>query len=825
MSKYSGSITMVDVSDLGDFSVKLTPNLPLSVSYNPDDNTYSPDWESNNLIVTSVVHYAGRQLTPDTSRLTFSWKKQINSGEIKDVKSQDGEWADDNILTVESNQFIESTIIVTYICTVTYKDPNISQQLTAEDRITFSLIKQPSALKTCTITGNTVFKYASDQITVNPGSIELTATLNNVINGNWQYKNSAGRWTDFNPIQNGTTITINAVEDDNIFNSNVAVIRKLTSDPNTFDIHTIVKLYDGVAGKDLYAAVLDNEDQVIPCNKNGTPTIDLGTIQATFTVYKGGEVDTGWDYSIPSVPASVSNLISGTWDSEYHKWTLNTWKNDAPDAVTITFTATPKSSHPDYSKLTPLTRYLQLAKVKTGADGASPVYYELVCSAIAVNRNIDNGYTPDKVVFSANRIEGTTKTPYRGYVTIFENGGGQNRGGQMSDATTPIFTYKPSSGNTLQYLDVKLYQTSGDGDILDRQTVVVTNDGEYALNIVLGNTHESITCDADGKVIKNTTVTIPYTGYKGTRRQGCQITTADISGAPSGCTIPSESIIEDDGLHPGSITLQFAAGSTLSDLNNGEITLTFTIDGTRLTMAFSWSKTIAGANAVTVQCYGKNGDLIRNDSGNITLTALLLDNGIPASSSISSYQWAKYNGTSYVSMSGKTSQDCTITPDDVDGTASFECTIVYKNKSYKGYTTIRDMTDPLQVQVFSSLGEQILNHVGVGAVYARTILNGTEVDGLKTLTFSTTAPRADLNSYYYKLDTENKTATLMKSNGTSWSVAPSSDNPKFSYVWTFIGENGQATTYNGNSTVNGKVLYLDSNLINNKIVMNVQVTG
>lgn len=838
MATSYGSITIVDVTDIGEFSLYPTCDLPLSVVYSPDNDEYTPNWgkQENNVYVnplhlTPVIYYAGNALPLNQSGLSISWTRKVDTEAAGEISASRGENVSGGILTVNQNQFNTNMAMLTYICSATYIEPDTRQPLTAQGQITFSLVKQAATLKKCSIIGESAFKYASNQTSFSPSSITLTASISGagLTNGNWQYKNSSGNWTNFststdNPTINGATIIIKP-SITGLFNNRIATIRKLCSDyvdesnPGTYDIHTIVQLYDGASADATTAAILDNEDQMIPCNSNGEPTIDLSNVYTAFTVLEDGVIAEGWTYNTPTT--SPANTITGSWDSTTRTWTLTKWDGSS-DAATVTFRAT-KAGKND------LIKYLQLTKIKTGQDGASPEYYELVCSTVATNRTTPgNVYSPSTLSFSANKVVGTTKTPYEGYIAIYENGtSGTDRGGAMVNANTPI-TYTPS-GNTLEYLTVYLYQTGGGGNILDRQTVVVTSDGQKgddgsgALNIVLGNVHEGIACTSAGAVLNRTTVTIPFTGYKGTSRQACSITSNNITGRPSGCTVGT--ITNDNGTTAGSVQLTFAQNSTLGGGNSGEITLTFTIDSTSLPMKFSWSKSLAGtdgAPAITFQCYGKSGDIIYNKENTVVLTSQLLEGSTEKTAS--SYTWTQWGGTDYTVSRG-TTKDLTINPEWINGYGAFKCTAMYDNNPYYGYISVRDVTDPLQVQVYSTLGEQLVNGVGDGAVFVRVMLNNEEVDTIKSTHFVTNTNQISnpsTNDYCYLLNKTNATCTLMQYNGSQWKTA--TDPYKYDYTWTFRDRLGEATTYNGNATMTGKALYLGASVINKKLVMDVEVS-
>lgn len=842
MATSYGSITIVDVTDIGEFSLYPTCNLPLSVVYSPDSNEYTPNWGEqsggvyvNPLQLTPVIYYAGSPLALDTNGLSITWTRKVDANAAGNISSSRGETVNNGILTVNQNQFNTNMAMLTYICSATYTEPDTLQPLTAQGQITFSLVKQASTLKKCDIIGESAFKYSSNQTSFTPSSITLTASIsgNNLTNGNWQYKNSSGNWTNFsistdNPTINGTSIVIKP-SISGLFNNRIATIRKLCSDyvdettPGTYDIHTIVQLYDGASADATTAAVLDNEDQIIPCDSSNNPTIDLNNVHTTFTILENGQTADGWTYVTPTT--SPANTIDGVWNPSTRTWTLSTWTGTS-DVATVTFRAT-KAGHND------LVKYLQLTKIKTGQDGTSPEYYELVCSAIAANRTTGGVYSPSTLSFSANKIVGSAKTPYQGYIAIYENGtSGTNHGGPMANASTPV-TYTPS-GNTLSYLTVYLYQTNGGGEILDRQTVVITSDGEGgdvgpgALNIILGNSHEGIACTNNGTTKAQTTVTIPFTGYKGTTRQACTITAGNITGRPTGCSVGT--ITNDNGTTPGSVQLIFANESTLGGANSGEITLTFTIDGTSVPMKFSWSKTFAGTDAspaITFQCYGKTGDIIYNESNTVILTSQLLEGSTEKTAT--SYTWTQWNTTTsdYTTSRG-TTKELTINPDWIDGYGAFKCTAVYGGNPYYGYISVRDVTDPLQIQVFSTLGEQLINGVGDGAVFVRVMLNNEEVDTIKSTNFVTNTSQItnpEANDYCYLLNKTNATCTLMQYNGTDriWTVVET-DPYEYDYTWTFRNGTGEPTTYNGNQTMTGKALYLGKDIVNKKIIMDVMVT-
>ena len=226
-----------------------------------------------------------------------------------------------------------------------------------------------------------------------------------------------------------------------LFVNNVATIKKLTSDANVYDIVNVTKLYDGAPGESTVAIVLSNEDQMIPCESNGTPTTHaFDQAVSTVTVYEGGAIASGWTYNTPTATG-----VSGSWDPATRTYTVTSWTG-ASEVATVEFTAEKGT--------TTLSSIFTLTKIKTGADGTSPIYYELVCSGIVSNRDVNNNYSPSSVTFTAHKIEGTTTTDYRGYIKIYKNGGTTAITSTNMDATTLDYTYT-FTGSDLEYLTVE----------------------------------------------------------------------------------------------------------------------------------------------------------------------------------------------------------------------------------------------------------------------------------------------------------------------------------------------------------------------------------
>ena len=248
-------------------------------------------------------------------------------------------------------------------------------------------------------------------------------------------------------------------------------------------------------------------------------------------------------------------------------------------------------------------------------------------------------------------------------------------------------------------------------------------------------------------------------------------------------------------------------------------------------MKFSWNKTLAGQSgndAIILQVFALQGDIIQNSANNVILSTQLTEGATIVENGIT-YQWSQFNINAnttlypdkYVPISGETNSTLTVTPSMVSGYASFKCTATYKNNPYRAYGAVRDKSDPLQVEVFSSLGQQLVNGVGYGAVYARIYLNGAEVDQIQTTEFVTSTSLAT-GTKCYLLDTTNKLCTYKVKNGNTWVTG--TEGYTGTYTWTFRNKDGETVNYNGSNSYTGKVLYIDGSLIDTKIIFDVEVS-
>ena len=67
-----GSITITDLTDLGQLSGQIMGNMPTTVIYDEDQRNFNPDWsnESTSLQLTPLILYCGSTLSGNSTGLT-----------------------------------------------------------------------------------------------------------------------------------------------------------------------------------------------------------------------------------------------------------------------------------------------------------------------------------------------------------------------------------------------------------------------------------------------------------------------------------------------------------------------------------------------------------------------------------------------------------------------------------------------------------------------------------------------------------------------------------------------------------------------------------
>lgn len=867
--KAYGSITIVDIGDLGTLSVCPEANSPISVIYDPNaasGSQYNPDWSTSPLRVSASAYYGGEELNQSKTGFTLTWSKRLgnstttnqigsvtkgvvqyknnNSSEREEVINSDG------TLEIKNNILSLDIPMVTYICTATYIEPQSQIKLTAIGQMTFSLIAQPVNIKSCTIRGESSFLYDGTGALKGMEKITLTGLFQNCTFKAWQYKNSNGGWTDIDdsnlfdaakPSFLELDIKNHSQSVNTLFNNgDYATIRLLAKEENDsiYDIHNITKIRQGSAGTEILNVVLSNEDMYVPCNSDGTLT-DGALVNAStqIIVYEGANditfLNNATAGEVVSYDVSTTDNIGGDWDTsdgtkKVYKVTNMTPKGGDTGTVTFTITRIGKNEKGEpYEKKT--VKILYLTKIKQGLDGTSPLIRSIKVSNLTVTRSVDSDeenptytYSPSSFTVSAVEYNGNVTNDYSGRFRVSSYSGSTHLSTSTTRQNSTSHTVSiTNTTNQYSHFVVELLPPDSDQTVqaLDRQTITVVSDGktgasgEDAIAFDMGNPADVIPCFSDGTVINDREIIIPFTAYQGGTKIRCTATLKDgiATNSADGPTEVSITNAVESNNYQGSIKIKFTKGSSLGSRDSGSVNILLTAGPEdkqiSIIKTYSWSKGRQGDEAITLTAYGKQGNVLNQNDRAVYLSANFT-RGAQDLAGVASWQWAKYdfNSNKYVNISGATSQDYTVTPAQVHSYASYSVTATYSGTPYVAYINVEDKTDPLQIVIHSSLGDKITNGRGSGCLYATVTQGGVPVDDLQHLIASPDAPASPSEGdIWAKVVANSKTIILQKWTTDQW-IELSEKEKTWQCTYKWTFSDA-----NGNPTTLGPNGFLESN--------------
>lgn len=369
----TGQISIVDLTDGKSLSCYITSNLPKTQILDPNPGgTVNPNWAGTpKLILTPVVFANQTALALTAVGVTVTWKRK--EGASAETTLTTGETASNGVLTVSANKLTGVTSgLLTYLCYVTYTDPETGIPVNVVADITFSQIKTALNAQSVWISGEQIFKYdASSAVT--PSQITLTANVANATISKWQFKNASDVWTDYPTTADNTSITggtLNVKPTHAVFVGDCATLRVLTNEEGVTDVMTIYKVRDGAAGASGSAgssapmAFLTNENVTFAGNASG----QVAAITKTCNVvaYRGTSKVTPTVGTITGAPTGMT-VTKGSAAS-----------NEIPISIAIAANATLGGAGAQQGTLSvPITSpvattlLIHWSKVNTGATGAA----------------------------------------------------------------------------------------------------------------------------------------------------------------------------------------------------------------------------------------------------------------------------------------------------------------------------------------------------------------------------------------------------------------------------------------------------------------------
>ena len=968
-----GKITIIDITDVGNFSVYPYANGPNTQVYSEENNTYYPDWSAsgNNLILTPVITYAGQDKTAES---TVNWylktdlEHPITNGFNTTTKQ----------LTINTNIPTANTYVV-YVVKASYHTET-GADVAAEGEITFSLLTQPSSIKNVSVSGTNVIKYASDSNTPNPSTVQLTATLTggtNITGDGWKYWDGDS-WENASGVTgltvNGTQLTVAASYNNSTayFNADVARFKycaHATADVTDLyeDVFTVFQLRDGASGSSLVTIDLTNDDQLVPLNDQHVAQWSvIGDLASTTVyVYRGGDNIT----SENPIKATLTNISSvelyngstkytGSWSSGqnlptgYYKIKVTGFTSGATsgsilfETTVYTYTksndTTVQSGTTYYSKSVPgiysvvsnptgnpsaqnwyirgsgqlYSATFSLVGASAGADGKTPTIYALEFPSIPALVNNPTGsaaaqtlannwsYDPANLTINAYQIttdiNGTsTRSAYSGrvwYKPNIINGSpatGNSEWGSLdlSGGTGTLvaadkllaeyspYTFRlvgPSQSNTTANLkDEESINIVSDGYIGN-----AGNDGDDSINLIINNENVTLNATEAGKT-RSTTITCGYQGYVGAS-ESSDFTYKSYSSSKTGLV---SGVTTSTSSGKTYVNIAIAANKDVVKGETGTITLNFnykdgTADQLTISKIVSWDAKLDakdGANAITLTFeYGGNKTTyFKNETGQTKVTPVLLQDGVNILDGTYTVVWKDLITNNTLTGADIDSDGITAIIDatDISGVGSYSCAVSKGGKTYTQYVSFTDYSDPLQVELISTVGDKLTNGVGEGVVYPQTTRDGVVLDTISTNLIvvwgTTSAPASPAEGDYY-FNTSSNTL-YQRSSSNTWVAktnfaqilvlsSASNTNPitlrklsgstyvadnfsTLSYVWSFRDGEGNiidprnlseikvsnissstAASFSSTEVTGGQFVYVNKEVVNKKIVILCRVT-
>lgn len=139
MAIATGQITIVDYNDAVTLTGFINSNHPKTQMFNPDNESYVPDWTSTNLVLTPSLFKLGdtKDVISSDAVTAVRWYEGNSSVEIKANSIYSISGTKNQILTIKSN-VLKGLPGKDYICEVFYSDATTGLDLTHKMGITFN---------------------------------------------------------------------------------------------------------------------------------------------------------------------------------------------------------------------------------------------------------------------------------------------------------------------------------------------------------------------------------------------------------------------------------------------------------------------------------------------------------------------------------------------------------------------------------------------------------------------------------------------------------------------------------------------------------------
>lgn len=378
---------------------------------------------------------------------------------------------------------------------------------------------------------------------------------------------------------------------------------------------------------------------------------------------------------------------------------------------------------PETSVAIEATAQIDFALVTTGQDGQDGENAKTawISGEQVFKYGADGSITPESITLTANLQNVAMKAwQYKNAEGAWANCG-----------TGTTLTVKPTDSVFVDTTaSIRVVTTDANvGDVTSLYKITDGSAGKDASVVFLTNENITFAGNAAGQV-SETTKQCNVVAYKGTTKVTPDI--GDITGAPtdSGMTITRGDATNNE--IPLTITVSDKATLGGSGQQQGTISVPIT-SPVNTTLKIQWSKVNTGAtgqngqSAVIFALYAPDGEVFVNQQGELTIMTQAYIGSTPITSG-ATYEWAVYSSGNYVTLAGKTGSSLEVDGTDVNGIATYRCTMTYEGQKYTDIITLTDKTDNFQATIESTGGDIFKNTQGNSTLTCRLFQNGTEVD-------------------------------------------------------------------------------------------------
>ena len=898
----TGSTVRQQVYDAG-------ANPPATATYYPDWST-----NGNALVITPHVYFNGKSENLNSSKIEVSWSKEENgvtypngtvtSFPTSPTTAECPESVTDSTsgykkLQRPTNLAINSSG-VTYTATVTYYpidgDRNTKLQGIATLDLTIAnngekgADGQPgTAAKTLQlISSGSHFTYTWDGTATGTTSITLSVEKSSTVAGIHWYCD-------------GTLITVNdepymglnlEITPNNIGNyssgyaanksAQFQIVETNSSGAEVsgglVDYFTIYKLQDAQPGSSTYSAYLDNDQETVN-EYNGT--IDFTNATTIFHLDKGGQNDlianSGWTISI----TDSGNITYTTGQS-----TFNTLPSNNKNEITAVTAMTGDNAWILFTAQNTDTRIANQTKRFTIQKNPTLISHALRLNSVISNRDVNSfTYTPNSITADAIVRTGGGTDSYRVANAImatitYEDNTTDTVSNTANQPCNISLADKVSGSNRSKIKNIVVNLTYNN-EVVDTQTIAITSngtdgqdgdDGESPWNFILSNQFDAISTDFSYRTSENFEIKLPITAAEGATLKTIYIdgqTYPTITAAsPILTSITPKYYLGNTQVISGAVdNVRYTIPQNTVIGETGAITLTLTYaSGKTLTQTYTYKAQPEALKPIRVMLDASPSDTFENQEGTITITPIVLSGTETVTTGLSYPEggpwrlfidgvWKTVSAAAIDGISvDSTTKVISVPGSAVNGYLGLSYTVEVSKggivEEHTEYINLKDIDDPLQVALHSTVGEQIVNGQGVGVIYARVIRKGDQEDYDTVvpddlLAVGTTAPTgasglAGKTGYCYAvLDNNNKPTGEIRyywraSSSDSWSGprGTSTNSYKYTYTWTF--RDSTNNPYNSSDsdtpaalkyamTHNQQFVYIDASVVDDKVTAVVKV--